>query len=96
MSDGTSVESDSSDIDRVLSAFFRRDVRLAGAAPEDFAIDQYHPTSDIDPAGCRDSRRTEAWLSLFSQAGLASPYQSVHSLTCSSVRANNLHPREAE
>ena len=41
--DGRSVRSDARDADRTLSAHFRRDVRLARAAPEDFTIDQYHP-----------------------------------------------------
>jgi uncharacterized protein YcbX len=35
--------SDEPEVDAVLSGFFRRDVRLARAAPEDFTIDQYHP-----------------------------------------------------
>src|SRR5215211_1870898 len=34
--DDTTVRSDGSDVDRVLSAYFRRDVTLARAAPEDF------------------------------------------------------------
>ena len=54
--DGTSVTSDSSDVDRVLSAYFRRDVTLARAAPDEFTIDQYHPDiEDVDPAGYRDT-----------------------------------------
>src|ERR687894_353907 len=54
--DDTSVSSDSSDVDRVLSAYFRRDVTLARAAPDDFTIDQYHPDlEDVDPAGFRDT-----------------------------------------
>src|SRR5688500_6892581 len=53
--DGTSVTSDSNDADRVLSAYFRREVRLARSAPDDFTIDQYHPDlEDLDPAGYRD------------------------------------------
>jgi uncharacterized protein YcbX len=53
---GTTVTSDASDSDRVLSAYFRRDVTLARAAPEDFTIDQYHPdVEDVDPAGHRDT-----------------------------------------
>lgn len=48
--DGTSVTSDSADADRLLSAFFRRRVRLARAAPDDFTIDQYHPdVENADP-----------------------------------------------
>ncbi len=54
--DGTEVTSDSSDVDRVLSAYFRRDVTLARAAPDEFTIDQYHPDiEDVDPAGYRDT-----------------------------------------
>src|SRR5215471_17430627 len=40
---GASVISDSDDAQRVLSAFFRRNVKLARSAPEEFTIDQYHP-----------------------------------------------------
>jgi hypothetical protein len=54
--DGTSVKSDSGDIDRVLSACFTRDVTLARVAPEDFTIDQYLPDVEgLDPAGHRDA-----------------------------------------
>ena len=49
---GTSVTSDSSDVDRALSSHFRRDVRLAQVAPDDFTIDMYHPNGEgADPAG---------------------------------------------
>jgi hypothetical protein len=49
---GTSVTSDSSDVDRALSSHFRRDVRLAQVAPDDFTIDIYHPNVEgADPAG---------------------------------------------
>src|SRR5712692_5830957 len=41
--DGTSVTSDSGDVDDVLSAYFRRTVSLRQIAPDDFTIDQYHP-----------------------------------------------------
>ncbi|MDA2930292.1 MOSC domain-containing protein [Acidobacteria bacterium AH-259-O06] len=73
--DGTSVISDSSDIDRVLSACFRRDVTLARAAPDDFTIDQYHPdVEDLDPAGHRDTVvEQKLGSAFFAQAGLASP-----------------------
>jgi hypothetical protein len=37
---GTSVTSGSREVDRVLSAYFQRDVTLARAAPDDFTIDQ--------------------------------------------------------
>ncbi len=73
--DGTSVTSDTSDVDRVLSAFFRRDVTLARAAPDDFTIDQYHPdVEDADPAGHRDSVvEQKLGSAFFAQAGLPSP-----------------------
>ena len=72
---GTSVSSDSGDVDRVLSAYFRRDVTLARAAPEDFTIDQYHPdVEDVDPAGYRDTIvEQKLGSAFFAQAGLASP-----------------------
>src|SRR5687767_2616859 len=41
--DGTTLTSDASDTDQVLSAYFGRSVSLTQAAPEDFTIDQYHP-----------------------------------------------------
>jgi uncharacterized protein YcbX len=73
--DGTSVTSDSSDVDRVLSACFRRDVTLARAAPDDFTIDQYHPdVEDLDPEGHRDTVvEQKLGSAFFAQAGLASP-----------------------
>jgi uncharacterized protein YcbX len=75
LSDGTSVTSDSGDVDRVLSAYFRRDVTLARAAPDDFTIDQYHPDiEDVDPAGYRDTFvEQKLGSAFFAQAGLASP-----------------------
>ena len=73
--DGTSVTSSSSDAERVLSAYFRRDVTLARAAPEDFTIDQYHPdVEDLDPEGHRDTLvEQKLGSAFFAQAGLASP-----------------------
>lgn len=73
--DGTSVSSDSNDVDRVLSAYFRRNVTLARAAPDDFTIDQYHPdVEDLDPAGYRDTVvEQKLGSAFFAQAGLASP-----------------------
>ena len=41
--DGTSVTSDPGDVDRLLSAYFRRDVTLARPAPNDFTKDKCHP-----------------------------------------------------
>jgi uncharacterized protein YcbX len=73
--DGTSVTSGSSDVDSVLSAFFRRDVTLARAAPDDLTIDQYHPdVEDADPAGHRDTVvEQKLGSAFFAQAGLSSP-----------------------
>jgi hypothetical protein len=73
--DGRSVTSESSDADRVLSAFFRRDVTLARAAPDDFTIDQYHPDVEgADPAGHRDTVvEQKLGSAFFAEAGLPSP-----------------------
>ena len=73
--DGTSVTSDSGDVDRVLSGYFKRDVTLARTAPEDFTIDQYHPDVEgLDPAGHRDAVVAQKLGSaFFAEAGLASP-----------------------
>ena len=75
MPDDRSVTSESSDVDHVLSAFFRRDVTLARAAPDDFTIDQYHPdVEDADPAGHRDTVvEQKLGSAFFAQAGLSSP-----------------------
>lgn len=72
---GTSVTSDSSDVDRTLSAYWRRDVRLARLAPDDFTIDQYHPDVEgADPGGHRDTVVSQKLGSaLFAELGLASP-----------------------
>ncbi|MFY9610149.1 MAG: MOSC N-terminal beta barrel domain-containing protein [Blastocatellia bacterium] len=73
--DGTSVTSDFSDVDRVLSAYFRREVTLARSAPDDFTIDQYHPdVENLDPAGHRDTIvEQKLGSAFFADAGLASP-----------------------
>lgn len=73
--DGTSVMSDSSDVDQRLSAWFARPVTLARTAPEDFTIDQYHPDVEhLDPAGHRDTVvEQKLGSALFAAAGLPSP-----------------------
>ena len=73
--DGTSVTSGSSEVDRVLSAYFRRDVTLARVAPPDFTIDQYHPDlEDVDPAGHRNTFvEQKLGSAFFAEAGLPSP-----------------------
>jgi uncharacterized protein len=72
---GTSVTSDSSDFDRALSAHFRREVRLARVAPDDFTIDQYHPDVEgADPAGNRDKVVAQKLGSaLFAELRMESP-----------------------
>ena len=53
---GTTVRSNSGEVDRVLSAHFKRNVTLGRVAPEDFTIDQYHPDVEgADPGGNRDT-----------------------------------------
>jgi len=42
--DSTTVRSDSGEVDRVLSVYFKRNVTLGRAAPDDFAIDSTTPT----------------------------------------------------
>ena len=73
--DGTSVTSDSGDADRVLSAYFKRNVTLAKAAPEDFTIDQYHPDVEgADPGGNRDTVVSlKLGAALFAELGMESP-----------------------
>jgi uncharacterized protein YcbX len=75
MPDGTSVTSDSNDINRVLSSFFGREVRLASVAPDDFTIEQYHPDlEDLDPQGHRNTVIDQKLgAALFAEVGLASP-----------------------
>jgi uncharacterized protein len=73
--DGTTVTSDSSDIDRVLSTYFGRDLTLARKAPDDFTIDQYHPDiAGLHPAGHRDTTvEQKLGSALFAQIGATSP-----------------------
>jgi uncharacterized protein YcbX len=73
--DGTSVTSDSGDADGVLSAFFKRNVTLAKAAPNDFTIDQYHPDVEgADPGGNRDTVVAQKLgAALFAELGMESP-----------------------
>ena len=73
--DGRSTTSESPDADRVLSAFFKREVRIVRQAPENFTIDMYHPdVADADPAGYRNMVVEQKVGSAYWQdAGLASP-----------------------
>ena len=73
--DGTTVSSDSGEVDRVLSAHFKRNVRLGRAAPEDFTIDQYHPDVEgADPGGNRDTVvAAKLGSALFAELKMESP-----------------------
>jgi uncharacterized protein YcbX len=74
LSDGTSAMSDAADVDAVLSRFFGRDVELAGAAPKDYTIDQYHPDQEnANPEGHRDEVTEEKLgAAFFNERGLPS------------------------
>ena len=70
--DGSSVRSDATDADIVLSRFFGREVELAHAAQNGYTIDQYHPDEEnYDPDGHRDEV-VEAQLgaAFFNERGL--------------------------
>lgn len=73
--DGVQVRSDSVDVDAVLSAFFKRNVRLEQVAPDDYTIDQYHPDVEgADPGGNRDKVIDQPLGSaLFAAIGMPSP-----------------------
>jgi uncharacterized protein YcbX len=75
LADGTQVTSEANDVDQVLSRYFRRDIRLARAAPENFTIDQYHPdVEDADPFGHRDSVvEQKLGSAFFAELGMPSP-----------------------
>ena len=75
LTDGKTVRSDSGDVDRVMSAFFGRNVSLRRSAPEDFTIDQYHPNVEgADPGGNRDAVVPQKLGSaLFASLGMESP-----------------------
>lgn len=73
--DGSTVDGDSEEIDRVLSDSLGRDVTLAHAAPDDFTIDMFHPDiEDADPRGHRDSMvEQKLGSAFFDEAGMDSP-----------------------
>src|SRR5260370_10762229 len=73
--DSTTVRSDSGEVDRVLSVYFKRNVTLGRAAPDDFTIDQYHPDVEgADPGGNRDKVVAQKLgAALFAGLGMESP-----------------------
>ncbi|MEX2594937.1 MAG: MOSC N-terminal beta barrel domain-containing protein [Anditalea sp.] len=75
LADGTTVLSDAVEVDEVLSNFFRREVTLARAAPENYTIDQCHlDLENLDPAGHRNvSVEQKLGAALFKEMGVESP-----------------------
>src|SRR5258707_14924421 len=73
--DSTTVRSDSGEVDRVLSVYFKHNVTLGRAAPDDFTIDQYHPDVEgADPGGNRDKVVAQKLgAALFAELGMESP-----------------------
>jgi uncharacterized protein YcbX len=69
--DGSSVTSDSGNADATLSKFFKRDVKLAATAPDDFTIDEYHPDIEKDDLG--PAIEAKLGSALFARAGVPSP-----------------------
>ena len=101
---GSSLRSDSNDIDRSLSDHFNRQVILAKVAPDDFTIDMYHPdVENLDPKGRRDVVEDQKLGSaLFAELGLPSPVEAglffdlfpISLLTTSSLaQMNRLQPQ---
>ena len=75
LANGTTVVSNSENVDQILSVFFGRAVKLARVAPDDYTIDQYHPDiENLDPASHRNTI-TEQKLgsALFKEMGVESP-----------------------
>jgi uncharacterized protein len=69
--DGKQVSSDAADADRILSAFFRRDVLLTRTAPDEFTIDQY--VVDVAAADAGRVSAGKLGAALFAQLGVPSP-----------------------
>jgi uncharacterized protein YcbX len=65
------VTSDSGNADATLSKFFKRDVKLAATAPDDFTIDEYHPDIEKDDLG--PAIEAKLGSALFARAGVPSP-----------------------
>jgi uncharacterized protein len=72
LADGTSVRSDSEDIDAVLSRFFGRDVELARAAQSGYTIDEYFPDEDYDPEHRDEVVESQLGAAFFDERGLPS------------------------
>jgi len=75
LADGTTVASNSENVDQILSVFFGRAVTLTRVVPDDYTIDMYHP--DIENLGPASRRNTvteqKLGSALFKEMGLESP-----------------------
>lgn len=100
--DGSSVTSDLANADSTLSKFFKRDVKLARTAPDDFTIDEYHPDIEKDDLG--PAIEAKLGSALFARVGLPSPVPvgaffdafPLSILTTSTIeRLNALRPQSA-
>jgi len=87
--DSTTVRSDSVEVDRVLSGYFKRNVTLAQAAPDDFTIDQYHPDVEAQTPRATETRLSRrSWEQPFLPSLEWSPrFLSVLSSMCSPSRS---------
>jgi uncharacterized protein len=72
LADGTSVRSDSEDVDAVLSRFFGREVELARAAQNGYTIDEYFPDEDYDPDHRDEVVESRLGAAFFDERGLPS------------------------
>jgi MOSC domain-containing protein len=102
LADGTTVMSDAPDVDAVLSRFFGRDVELARAAGNGYAIDNYLPDEDYDPGGRDEVVEVKLGAAFFNERGLPSavPEDSFFDLfplsvltTSTLTRLNDLEPQ---
>ena len=101
---GQTTATDASDVDRVLSEHFKRNVTLARSAPDDFTIDMYLP--DIEGFTPEDRRDVvvdqKLGAALFADIGMPSPVEAglffdlfpISVVTTSSLdRLNELQPQ---
>jgi uncharacterized protein len=73
--DGTMLRSDSAAVDRALSKYFKRNVALRKAAPDDYTVDLYYPdVAGSDPGGKSDVVVPQKLgAALFASLGMESP-----------------------
>ncbi len=73
--DGTVIDSDSGSANQRLSAWFKRDVRLASTAPDNFTIDMHRPDAGTGAAsaGAGATVQQKLGAALFAALGASSP-----------------------